>query len=750
MTIFRNWQQHASHILWVIFISQYVIWLSEFWLSVTSQIVHISLWTVLIIQIAIPLPWVFKRILQFIAIFVIHMIILDFQVIPFSMSSPEGFLQSILTPIIASGQWIFQNINQFLPFLWFALVPCLIYLFLAQAVRTKGILYTIFIYSVILFAIIDSFTFYILWDQTAIIILCGLLLATIQHFYDFKKKHPQSWAYFKEYPGMISALVIGIITVTMVAGIFAPSVRPLLVDPYTAWKHLQGETVQTFGKGFTGLSGPDRDSSSGYRRDDSSLGGSFQFDFAEVMTVQTSYRSYMRGETRSVYTGEGWEMSEAELNPDLIAVFPNDEFMSASELEQSSAESIQIEQTIIMKNDLNYPVLFGAYSINKLIRIDEDEEAGEETDYSGLQWSTEFSILQWFNREEYPKSYQLESQMLLVDPNDLREISRDTEYEGMQDYLQLPESLPGRVVELALVITEEENNVYDTVKAIENYLKFTFPYTNQPDESLGESDDFVDRFLFEIQEGYCDYYSTAMVVMSRSLGIPTRWVKGYASGSLPIDDLEFFLPEEALLMIGERDEGGLYTIRNSDAHSWVEVYFEGFGWIPFEPTAGFVLPSFTPDEVSEEFEFDLSAPVEVTEDGGGGVLEDLSTSMKFFVFAAIVILVVSIILYVRRSGLISFITELRKNQSELPQNHKVVSEFNRLLKYAGKKGYSREEHETVREMLARWSKKHNWLIVDMESLMKIFERAKYSQQTVSQNEYMDALRLCKKLREAMR
>ena len=79
--------------------------------------------------------------------------------------------------------------------------------------------------------------------------------------------------------------------------------------------------------------------------------------------------------------------------------------------------------------------------------------------------------------------------------------------------------------------------------------------------------DPLEYFLFEIQRGYCDYYASAMAVMLRSLGIPARTVSGYAEGLYD-------------------EESGIYVITERDAHTWVEVYFPGYGWIEFEPTAG--------------------------------------------------------------------------------------------------------------------------------------------------------------------
>src|SRR5690606_31228497 len=82
-------------------------------------------------------------------------------------------------------------------------------------------------------------------------------------------------------------------------------------------------------------------------------------------------------------------------------------------------------------------------------------------------------------------------------------------------------------------------NDYERALLLEQYLRMNYRYTNTPDNSLlsGQSDDFVDQFLFELQEGYCDYFSTAMVIMARTLGMPARWVKGFTAGINEQDQL---------------------------------------------------------------------------------------------------------------------------------------------------------------------------------------------------------------------
>jgi len=132
-------------------------------------------------------------------------------------------------------------------------------------------------------------------------------------------------------------------------------------------------------------------------------------------------------------------------------------------------------------------------------------------------------------------------------------------------YLQLPETLDPRIDALAnaMVVNARAHNRYDAASAIESQLRADFGYTL---EMRASGPDPLADFLFNVKAGHCEYFSTAMAVMLRTRGIATRVVNG-------------FLPGEY------NDAAGAYTVRQSDAHSWVEVYFpESRSWVTFDPT----------------------------------------------------------------------------------------------------------------------------------------------------------------------
>ena len=145
----------------------------------------------------------------------------------------------------------------------------------------------------------------------------------------------------------------------------------------------------------------------------------------------------------------------------------------------------------------------------------------------------------------------------------LRAASTEYSSEILSTYLQLPPELDPRIPDLAREITKNARTPFDKALTIESYLRDRFRYTLNLTGKPG--DDPLAHFLFETKAGHCEYFASAMTIMLRTLGVPSREVNG-------------FLP-------GEYNElGGDYIVRASDAHSWVEVYFPGADWEVFDPT----------------------------------------------------------------------------------------------------------------------------------------------------------------------
>lgn len=141
----------------------------------------------------------------------------------------------------------------------------------------------------------------------------------------------------------------------------------------------------------------------------------------------------------------------------------------------------------------------------------------------------------------------------------------------LDHYLQLPSDMPARVVRLAQELTQGADTPYQKAVAIRDYLR-TLDY--QLDISAApHGTDGVDYFLFGSQKGHCQYFASAMAVLLRASGVPSRMVAGYA-------------PEEVIA--GPSDGWqALYTFVARNSHAWCEVFFPTYGWIAFEPTPSY-------------------------------------------------------------------------------------------------------------------------------------------------------------------
>ncbi len=162
------------------------------------------------------------------------------------------------------------------------------------------------------------------------------------------------------------------------------------------------------------------------------------------------------------------------------------------------------------------------------------------------------------------EQYQVHSSLTNVTEAELREAGTVYPDYITERYLQIPDAVTRRTRELAADITAEYDNPYDKVVAVTQWLRENITY-QETVPVPPQNRDIIDWMLFDLNQGFCNYYATAEIVMLRSLGIPSRLAVGYAQG--------------------QRDpETNTYTVRQRDAHAWPEVFFPGIGWVEFEPT----------------------------------------------------------------------------------------------------------------------------------------------------------------------
>ncbi|MFW5941444.1 MAG: transglutaminase-like domain-containing protein [Chloroflexota bacterium] len=254
---------------------------------------------------------------------------------------------------------------------------------------------------------------------------------------------------------------------------------------------------------------------------------------------------YWRALSYDAYTGRGWALSQER----------QEQLGAGAPIPQPAAEA----QT----------------TVTQTVRWRLDEPLLRHTAGVPLRFEDSVTVY-WRGQNDFVRvtgggdAYTATSRVSNATPEQLRQ-ARPQEGPAalLSRYTQLPAGLPRRVRQLAQEVAAEQPTAYDQARALQAFLR-QYPYSLDVRRPPA-GDDPVDFFLFELQRGYCDYYASAMVVMARALGLPARLVIGYLAPAA--------------------DGAGVQTIYQINAHAWPEIYFAGYGWIPFEPTAPFSPPA---------------------------------------------------------------------------------------------------------------------------------------------------------------
>ena len=278
---------------------------------------------------------------------------------------------------------------------------------------------------------------------------------------------------------------------------------------------------------------------------------------------------------------------------------------------------------------------------------------------------------------------------------------RQTIYDNYSDQIILSKEAESYLSQ----ITGDAETSLEKLRAIERELS-SYTYTTAPGglpDSVTNASEFLDYFLLESRQGYCTYFATAFVLLARAEGIPARYIQG------------FCVPMEG---------NGETVVLSSMAHSWPEVYIDGVGWIPFEPTPGFGRLRYTPWRVSGREEFSSgemeqggvdpmpSVAGESEEDAGYdqfgeewndvrpddqeyGEVWDLERFIRMIIFGISVILAGFILAFIS-DNLINFYRYQRMSLKE-----KLKVEVNRNLRVLSLLGLKREEYETLQELRER-------------------------------------------------
>ncbi|MCM3125797.1 MULTISPECIES: transglutaminaseTgpA domain-containing protein [Bacillaceae] len=467
----------------------------------------------------------------------------------------ELFTEAMSNAIyIVNADWT-EISNVFRTLLFFTLLWLMAYLIQYWLINRKQI-FVFFFMTLVYITVLDTFTPYEADAAIVRTVIAGFAVLGMLSYHRIADKEVVKKNLNSVKKWMVP--LVAMIVLSVGIGYAAPKADPIWPDPVPFITSYN----QDSGEGSGGVK------KVGYGTDDSALGGPFIGDDRVVFTSEADGRHYWRIETKDVYTGKGWitEKSEAATPVEFLPeqAIPLQPFDAGVKTEERNSRVIP---------KIGYPHLVYPLGVKQV-----KASAG----YSSLQFMLDpetekiTSLPDGQSGSFGPYSLTFDYPVYSVDKLKAagkEDIAGEENAAFLAKYTQVPEALPERVVNLAEEITKDKQTWLEKAQAIEKYFRSNEFVYDQTDVAVPADDqDYVDQFLFDTQRGYCDNFSTSMVVMMRSVGIPARWVKGYTEGDY-IDTLDS----------GRR----LYEVTNNNAHSWVEGYFPGVGWVPFEPTQGF-------------------------------------------------------------------------------------------------------------------------------------------------------------------
>jgi transglutaminase-like putative cysteine protease len=416
---------------------------------------------------------------------------------------------------------------------------------------------------------------------------------------------------------------------------------------------------------------------------------------------QPPVQYYWRALTYDMYTGRGWATSTTEsiqysAGQPALADIPSD-----------NPAIHMVEQSVLFAQDIPGIV----YASGMLITADVDFE---------VSWRIPSEdTADAFGVASQARNYNASSLLTTPSIEQMRNALPVYPEWVLERYLTLPENLPQRVSNLALELTRDQPTKYDQATAIETYLR-SYPYSLDVPKPP-DSQDVADYFLFELKRGYCDYYATAMVVLSRAAGLPARLVSGYASGTYDAPNAR-------------------YVVTADNAHSWVEIYFSGIGWVEFEPTGG--LPTIIRRTDQTGLPADISDPRPVHYFNLFRWLT--GTSLMLWISISISILILAVALW--------YIIDLWRLR-RLPSQPMLSQIYHRLKLHGEKLAIGRQSGDTPYEFGARLGASFNDLTSrvifqsllspasrEIEKLVQLCAQAFYSPHPLSSTGHLEAVK----------
>lgn len=260
----------------------------------------------------------------------------------------------------------------------------------------------------------------------------------------------------------------------------------------------------------------------------------------ELFSVDADAPSYWRAAALPEFDGEVWSLPDSLLdevresaNPRALGSVPNEQEIVIIDLGgalvPAAAEPVQAEGPGLGFNSLT----------QTLVKTTSELDEGD--------------------------TYQVSSAMPRFSPEQLRTATSTAPPDAV--FLEVPEVLPVVAISTAQEVTAASPTGFDRMLTLQDWFRTEFEYSTDVPDGHGSS--AIESFLDD-RIGYCEQFAGTFAAMARALGLPARVAVGFTQGEVQPD--------------------GSYLVRGRNAHAWPEIWFDGFGWVPFEPTPGRGMP----------------------------------------------------------------------------------------------------------------------------------------------------------------
>lgn len=290
-----------------------------------------------------------------------------------------------------------------------------------------------------------------------------------------------------------------------------------------------------------------------------------------VFSVASPTRSYWRLTSLETFDGRIWSSTRSYKDAD-GALSPG------SRLEPVPTEESTQEFEIGSLASIWLPAAYRPVDV-------EGTDASYDAESASLIVPAELEVTQVGQRYRISSTLpQLTREVLVTAP-------AEAPAEIIETYTALPEDFSEAVRQEALRITGPAATPYDKALALQDHFR-SGAFTYDLNVGRGHSGDDLERFLLETRTGYCEQFAGSYAAMARAIGLPARVAVGFTPG--------------------EPGPDGRYVVRGANGHAWPEVYLEGFGWVPFEPTPGRGIPDASSYTGVEEQQASFSDPSTAT------------------------------------------------------------------------------------------------------------------------------------------